>query len=83
MENPFAEGFFLSLFQKFYRAWWQLDGTDTVLGLGLTHRHTTAFFSGDGAADLKSAGLLIEVLPPQTADLTSAQAGGQLRIEEV
>ena len=37
----------------------------------------------DSAAYLKGAIRLIEVLPLEAADLSPAQAGGQLRVEEV
>ena len=61
----------------------QHDLTSPRVGLGIAGDESTAFFVVDGAADFQSAVSLIEVLPLESANLTPAQASGQLSVEEV
>ncbi len=83
VENPFTIRFLLSCFQKLHGAGRKLNGSRTFFGFRFTNFHTAAFSTRDRTTDLKPPGLFIEVLPPQSANLTPAHSGGQLRVEEV
>lgn len=61
----------------------QNDGTHALIGLRLTGGVFALPLAVEGSAYLQRTGIPIEVAPLQTADLTAAQAGHQLRLEEV
>lgn len=82
-EDPVAVGFLLPGFQKLRCAGRELDGSCAGFRFRLADLHAAALTAGDRPADLQPSRPCIEVRPPQTADLTPAQAGGQLRVEEV
>ena len=83
MEYPGREGFTLSLSQQFHCAGWQDDLPCAGVGFGIPSHQPAALFSMKGAVDFQSTATLIEVGPHESADLTSAQTGGQLSVEEV
>ena len=82
-ENPLADGVRFAPPQDFSHAVRQDDGSHTLIGLCLTDGVLTLPLAVEGAAHLQRPGVLIEVAPLQTADLTAAQAGHQLGLEEV
>ena len=82
-ENPFADGVRFAPPQDFSHAVRQDDGSHTLIGLCLTDGVLTLPLAVEGAAHLQRPGVLIEVAPLQTADLTAAQASHQFRLEEV
>ena len=82
-ENPLADGIRFAPPQDFSYAVRQDDGAHTLIGLCLTDGVLTLPLAVEGAAHLQRAALLVEVAPLQTADLAAAQAGHQLRLEEV
>ena len=61
----------------------QDDGTHTLIGLRLADGVFALPLAVESAAHLQRTGVPIEVAPLQTADLAAAQAGHQLRLEEV
>ena len=61
----------------------QDDGTHTLIGLCLTDGILAFPLAVESAAHLQRTGVPIEVAPLQTTDLAAAQAGHQLRMEEV
>ena len=61
----------------------QDDGTHSLSRFGLTDGVLTLPLAVEGSAYLQRPGVPIEVAPLQTADLAAAQAGHQLRLEEV
>lgn len=82
-ENPFADGVRFAPPQDFSHAVRQDDGSHTLIGLCLTDGVLALPLAVEGAAHLQHTALLVEVAPLQSADLTAAQAGHQLRLEEV
>lgn len=82
-EDPLADGIRFAPPQDFSYAVRQDDGAHTLIGLCLTDGVLTLPLAVEGAAHLQRAALLVEVAPLQTADLAAAQAGHQLRLEEV
>ena len=61
----------------------QDDGAHSLIGLCLTDGILAFPLAVESAAHLQRTGIPVEVAPLQTADLTAAQAGHQLRLEEV
>lgn len=61
----------------------QEDGTHSLSRFCLADGVLTLPLAVEGAAHLQRAALLVEVAPLQSADLAAAQAGHQLRPEEV
>ena len=61
----------------------QDDSAHTLIGLRLADGVFALPLAVEGAAHLQRAALLVEVAPLQSADLAAAQAGHQLRLEEV
>ena len=82
-EYPFADCRFFSLPQKFRSARRQDNRARSRLGFGFADGVLALPLAVEGAAHLQHAALLVEVAPLQTADLAAAQAGHQLRLEEV
>ena len=83
VENPLAVGFLLPLFQDFRCAGRQENGSCAGFRFRFAHPDTAALPRADRAVDMEPAGLVIEVLPLETADLATAHSRGQLRVEEV
>ena len=82
-EDPLADGVHFAPSQDFGHAVRQDDGTHALIGLRLTDGVLALPLAVEGAAHLQRTGLPVEVVPLQTANLTAAQAGHQLRLEEV
>ena len=61
----------------------QEDASRSCVGFGFPDLGAATLANGNGAADMKPPRSGIKILPPQTADLTSAHSRGQLRIKEV
>ena len=61
----------------------QDDGAHALIGLRLTGGILALPLAVESAAHLQRTGVPIEVAPLQTTDLAAAQAGHQLRLEEV
>ncbi|MFQ9126526.1 MAG: hypothetical protein ACLR4Z_06725 [Butyricicoccaceae bacterium] len=61
----------------------QDDGAHALIGLRLADGVFALPLAVEGSAYLQRTGIPIEVAPLQTADLAAAQAGRQLRLEEV
>ena len=61
----------------------QDDGAHALIGLRLADGVFALPLAVEGSAYLQRTGIPIEVAPLQTADLAAAQAGHQLRLEEV
>ena len=61
----------------------QDDGAHTLIGFCLADGVLALPLAVEGAAHLQRTGVPVEVVPLQTADLTAAQAGHQLSLEEV
>ncbi|OKZ70326.1 MAG: hypothetical protein BHV93_07845 [Clostridiales bacterium 52_15] len=80
---PLTDGIRFSPPQDFSHAVRQDDGAHTLIGLCLTDGVFALSLAVEGAAHLQRPGVPIEVVPLQTADLAAAQAGHQLRLEEV
>ena len=82
-EDPLADGMFLPLLQPLDGAGRETDGAPAPFRFRFADLQFTPLGGIHRAEDLQCPGARIEVLPHETADLTSAQAGGQLRVEEV
>ena len=82
-EYPLANGIRFSPPQDVHHAVRQNDGTHTLIGLCLTDGILALPLAVESAAHLQHTALLVEVAPLQSADLAAAQAGHQLRPEEV
>lgn len=82
-EYPLADGIRLAPPQDFSYAVRQDDGAHALIGLCLTDGILALPLAVESAAHLQRTGIPIEVAPLQTADLAAAQAGHQLRLEEV
>ena len=61
----------------------QDDGAHALIGLRLANGVFALPLAVEGSTYLQRTGIPIEVAPLQTADLAAAQAGHQLRLEEV
>lgn len=82
-EDSLTDGVRVSPPQDFSHAVRQDDGAHTLIGLCLADGVLALPLTVEGAAHLQHPGVPIEVVPLQTADLAAAQAGHQLRLEEV
>ena len=82
-EYPLADGIRFSPPQDFGHAVRQDDGTHALIGLRLTDGVLALPLAVEGSAHLQRPGVPIEVTPLQATDLAAAQAGHQLRLEEV
>ena len=82
-EYPLADGIRLAPPQDFSHAVRQDDGAHALIGLRLADGVFALPLAVEGSAYLQRTGIPIEVAPLQTADLAAAQAGHQLRLEEV
>ena len=82
-EYPLADGVHFAPPQDFSYAVRQDDGAHTLIGLRLADGVLALPLAVEGAAHLQRPGIPVEVVPLQTADLAAAQAGHQLRLEEV
>ena len=82
-EYPLTDGIRLAPPQDVRHAVRQDDGTHTLIGLCLTDGILALPLAVESAAHLQRTGIPVEVAPLQTADLAAAQAGHQLRLEEV
>ena len=82
-EDPLADGVCSTPPQDFNYAVRQDDGAHTLIGFCLSDGVLALPLAVEGAAHLQRPGVPIEVAPLQTADLATAQAGHQLRLEEV
>ena len=82
-EYPLTDGIRLAPPQDVRHAVRQDDGTHTLIGLRLADSVFALPLAVEGAAHLQRTGIPVEVAPLQTADLAAAQAGHQLRLEEV
>ena len=78
-----ADGIRLAPPQDVSHAVRQDNGTHTLIGLRLADGVFALPLAVEGAAHLQRVALLVEVAPLQSADLAAAQAGHQLRLEEV
>ena len=83
MEDPGREGLALTLSQQFHCAGRQDDLPCAGVGFGISCHQPAARFPVKSAADFQGAAMLIKVGPHESADLTSAQTGGQLSVKEV
>ena len=77
-EDPLADGMFLPLLQPLDGAGRETDGAPAPFRFRFADLQFTPLGGIHRAEDLQCPGARIEVLPHETADLTSAQAGGQL-----
>ena len=82
-EDPLTDGIHISSPQDFSHAMRQDDGAHALIGLRLTGGILALPLAVEGSTYLQRTGILIEVAPLQTTDLAAAQAGHQLRLEEV
>ena len=82
-EYPLADSIRFSPPQDVSHAVRQDDGAHALIGLRLTDGVLALPLAVEGAAHFQRPGIPIEVAPLQTADLAAAQAGHQLRLEEV
>ena len=82
-EYPLTDGIRLAPPQDVRHRLRQEDGTHSLSRFGLTDGVLALPLAVEGAAHLQRAALLVEVAPLQSADLAAAQAGHQLRLEEV
>ena len=82
-EYPLTDGIRLAPPQDVRHRLRQDDGTYSLSRFCLADGVLTLPLAVEGAAHLQRAALLVEVAPLQTADLAAAQAGHQLRLEEV
>ena len=82
-EYPLTDGIRFAPPQDVRHRLRQDDGTHALIGLRLTDGVFTLSLAVESAAHLQRPGVPIEVAPLQTADLAAAQAGHQLRLEEV
>ena len=82
-EYPLTDGIRLAPPQDVRHAVRQDDGTHTLIGLRLADSVFALPLAVESAAHLQRTGIPVEVAPLQTADLAAAQAGHQLRLEEV
>ena len=82
-EYPLTDGIRPAPPQDVSHAVRQDDGAHALIGLCLTNGVLALPLAVEGSAHLQRPGIPIEVAPLQTADLTAAQAGHQLRLEEV
>ena len=82
-EYPLADGIRFAPPQDFGHAVRQNDGAHALIGLRLADGVFALPLAVEGTAHLQRTGIPVEVAPLQTADLTAAQAGHQLRLEEV
>ena len=82
-EYPLADGIRLAPPQDVRHRLRQDDGTHSLSRFGLAGGVLALPLTVEGAAHLQRAALLVEVAPLQSADLAAAQAGHQLRLEEV
>ena len=82
-EYPLADGIRLAPPQDFRHAVRQDDGAHALIGLRLADGVFALPLAVEGSAHLQRPSIPIEVAPLQTADLAAAQAGHQLRLEEV
>ena len=82
-EYPLADGIRLAPPQDVSHAVRQDDGAHSLIGLRLADGVFALPLAVEGPAYLQRTGIPIEVAPLQTADLAAAQAGHQLRLEEV
>ena len=83
MENPGRERFSFSLSEKLSRGGRQDDFSSARIGFGIPSYQPAALFTMKGAVYFQDTAAGIEVRPHETADLTPAQAGGQLSLEEI
>ena len=82
-EYPLTDGIHISPPQDVRHRLRQGDGTHSLSRFGLADGVLTLPLAVEGAAHLQRAGIPVEVAPLQSADLAAAQAGHQLRLEEV
>ena len=82
-EYPLTDGIRLAPPQDVRHRLRQDDGTHSLSRFCLTDGILTLPLTVEGAAYLQRTSVLVEVAPLQTADLAAAQAGHQLRLEEV
>ena len=82
-EYPLADGIRLAPPQDISHRLRQDDGAHALIGLRLADGVLALPLAVEGAAHLQRPGIPVEVAPLQTADLAAAQAGHQLRLEEV
>ena len=82
-EYPLTDGIRFAPPQDVRHRLRQDDGTHSLSRFGLADGVLTLPLAVEGAAHLQRAALLVEVAPLQSADLAAAQAGHQLRLEEV
>ena len=82
-EYPLTDGIRLAPPQDLSHAVRQDDGAHALIGLRLADGVFALPLAVEGAAHLQHTALLVEVAPLQSADLAAAQAGHQLRLEEV
>ena len=82
-EYPLTDGIRLAPPQDVRHRLRQDDGTHSLSRFGLADGVLTLPLAVEGSAYLQRTGIPIEVAPLQTADLAAAQAGHQLRLEEV
>ena len=82
-EYPLADGVRFAPSQDVSHAVRQDDGTHALIGLCLTDGVLALPLAVEGSTYLQRTGIPIEVAPLQATDLAAAQAGHQLRLEEV
>lgn len=82
-EDSLADRMFLPLFQPLDGTGRQTDGAPALTGLGLTDLQFAFLWSIHRADNFQRPGVLIKVLPHETADLAPAQAGSEFGVEEV
>ena len=82
-EYPLTDSIRFAPPQNVHHAVRQNDGTHTLIGLCLADGVLTLPLAVEGSAYLQRTSIPIEVAPLQPADLAAAQAGHQLRLEEV
>ena len=83
MENPWGAGLALPFAENLCRAGRQDDLPRSRIGFGVTCGKRFAFLFVKSAAHMERTLFCIEILPPQCADLASAQADGHCGVEEI
>ena len=83
MEDPFTQCIVFTPAQQVCRALWQNDGAFSFASFGFAGAVFSLTLIMEGSGDFQRTFFFIEVLPLQAADLSAAQSGGQLRVEEI
>lgn len=82
-KDPLGQRRLAPFLQHMEGAGWQQDRARSFFGFWIAHLQRAAGSRMNGAAYLQRSACLIKVAPLEPADLAAAQAGGDLRVEEI